>query len=256
MILQQHFGIIERVRAICYAYKPEVLLIINPNDNANKKKEYRRVWLARRKCTSRLRSMYNYLVNDDVIFPLHKGIYLLRSVKKLAHILGLQFYFFGHAYGGLLHFYLCKPLNMKMKEWKKRQHTYSLIMLDLLLRIGGALTGEHGIGRSKLPFIPNALHPSHIARLQVIKLSVDPNWILNPNVKIPFPIQSLKKLNKTSKNPYPLFLKEALIEKNKISKQIQQAKQYCLCIASKSITCTPDTITQLQNILYSQKSNL
>ena len=53
------------------------------------------------------------------------------------------------------------------------------------LRLGGSISGEHGIGMSKAAYLPLELGPDAIAVMKKIKQTLDPNNILNPGEDIP-----------------------------------------------------------------------
>jgi glycolate oxidase len=53
------------------------------------------------------------------------------------------------------------------------------------LDLGGTMSGEHGIGLSKAPYIPLELSPEQIAAMKAIKNALDPNNILNPGKIFP-----------------------------------------------------------------------
>jgi glycolate oxidase len=48
------------------------------------------------------------------------------------------------------------------------------------LRLGGSITGEHGIGLSKAAYLPMELGPEAISAMKRIKQALDPNNIMNP----------------------------------------------------------------------------
>jgi glycolate oxidase len=54
--------------------------------------------------------------------------------------------------------------------------------MDLALELGGTITGEHGVGRLKAPWLPAQLGPDAMALTRRIKDALDPLGILNPGV--------------------------------------------------------------------------
>jgi glycolate oxidase len=55
-------------------------------------------------------------------------------------------------------------------------------VMDLAIGLGGTITGEHGVGRLKAPWLPAQLGPDAMALTQRIKDALDPEGILNPGV--------------------------------------------------------------------------
>ena len=58
-------------------------------------------------------------------------------------------------------------------------------MFDLVLALGGTLSGEHGIGLVKREFLPRALDPVTLALMRRIKAQFDPDGLLNPGKLLP-----------------------------------------------------------------------
>jgi glycolate oxidase len=56
--------------------------------------------------------------------------------------------------------------------------------MDLALRLGGTITGEHGVGRLKRPWLAGYLGPDALALNRRIKDALDPQGILNPGAAI------------------------------------------------------------------------
>ncbi|MEG6552027.1 FAD-linked oxidase C-terminal domain-containing protein, partial [Desulfocurvibacter africanus] len=53
-------------------------------------------------------------------------------------------------------------------------------ILARVLELGGTISGEHGIGEAKMPFVPMELSPASMRLQKGIKRLFDPNLILNP----------------------------------------------------------------------------
>jgi len=60
---------------------------------------------------------------------------------------------------------------------------YSLIM-DLAIELGGTITGEHGVGRVKRPWLANQLSPEALELNRRVKLALDPDGIMNPGAAV------------------------------------------------------------------------
>jgi glycolate oxidase len=68
----------------------------------------------------------------------------------------------------------------KNEEEKKKAETAIEEILRLTIRLGGTLSGEHGVGLTKAPYIAMELGPIEIEVMKKIKRVLDPNNILNP----------------------------------------------------------------------------
>ncbi|MGD9583000.1 MAG: FAD-linked oxidase C-terminal domain-containing protein, partial [Lysobacterales bacterium] len=58
-------------------------------------------------------------------------------------------------------------------------------LFDTVLALGGTLSGEHGIGLAKRPFMTRAIDPATLAMMRAIKHCFDPDAILNPGKLLP-----------------------------------------------------------------------
>ena len=86
---------------------------------------------------------------------------------------------FGHAGDGNLHIYILRD-DLNKGQWEK---TLSGVFNDLYARaheLGGQVSGEHGIGFAKKPFLAGSLTPDVIGLMRSVKQAFDPKNILNP----------------------------------------------------------------------------
>ena len=67
-------------------------------------------------------------------------------------------------------------------EAEQRARTAFGEVMELALALGGTITGEHGVGRLKAPWLPDQLGPDVMALTRRIKDALDPDGILNPGV--------------------------------------------------------------------------
>jgi glycolate oxidase len=85
---------------------------------------------------------------------------------------------FGHAGDGNVHVNVIK--NMPDAEWKAKKDPVAEDMYRAALALGGAITGEHGIGLTRKGYLPLAMGPAQIALMRRVKEAFDPAGILNP----------------------------------------------------------------------------
>ena len=115
----------------------------------------------------------------DVVVPRSNIAKFLKLITATSEKFGMRLPCFGHAGDGNLHIYLCKD---DMPE-DKFMETAKLVFNDLYdgaKEMGGAISGEHGIGFAKVPYLKREEGQEFIDLMHKIKLAFDPNEILNP----------------------------------------------------------------------------
>jgi FAD/FMN-containing dehydrogenase len=74
---------------------------------------------------------------------------------------------------------------MTPEMWHEQHPVFVTALYDLAVSLGGTISGEHGIGRKRTPHIASILTPPTIAAMQAVRLSMDPQGIMNPGVLLP-----------------------------------------------------------------------
>jgi glycolate oxidase len=84
-----------------------------------------------------------------------------------------------HAGDGNIHFI---PLKMDMgdQEWEETMDKFHEEVYKYVYRIGGRLSGEHGIGCKKIDTMERFTNPVEMRMMKAIKKALDPNGVLNP----------------------------------------------------------------------------
>lgn len=121
-------------------------------------------------------------IEDAAVPPRALAAYVrgVRVALERADTLGV---IFGHA--GDAHVHVNPLLDMSRHDWRDRVEQILLEVTDLVAKLGGTLTGEHGDGRLRTPLLDRVWTPEARARFAMIKGAFDPANILNPGVKIP-----------------------------------------------------------------------
>jgi glycolate oxidase len=104
---------------------------------------------------------------------------LIRKVKDLCHQYQVRSVCYGHAGDGNIHVNLLKEHHSD-GFW---QETMPEMIRDLFVevrRLGGTLSGEHGIGWSQKPYLSTVMNPIQIQLMKGIKAVFDPLGLLNP----------------------------------------------------------------------------
>lgn len=141
------------------------------------------LWSARRALSPALRTMSPNKINEDVVVPVAQLPALVAGVEEIALESGVQIVTFGHAGNGNLHINLLPRADDAAQE---EAATAALNRLfDLVLALGGTLSGEHGIGMVKRAFMTRAISPETLELMRAIKRQFDPHGILNPGKLLP-----------------------------------------------------------------------
>lgn len=147
--------------------------------------DYNELWQARRSISPATFSLKPHKISEDIVVPRSRIPALVEFTEELARSLDLTILTFGHAGDGNIH------VNIMVDKANEREHRNGITARDKLFAFviaqGGTLSGEHGVGITKSPFIALELDPAAIALMQGIKHLFDPNNILNPGKIFPEP---------------------------------------------------------------------
>ncbi len=137
-----------------------------------------KVWEARRAALSALAKLRPTCVLEDATVPRSKIPAMMRSLDEIAKRYNLVIGTFGHAGDGNLHPTILTDRRDK-EEWKRVEEAIDAIF-DEALKLGGTLSGEHGIGIAKSRFLEKETSKATILYSRRIKQALDPRNILNP----------------------------------------------------------------------------
>lgn len=137
------------------------------------------VWSARGAFLEAIKASTTQIDECDVVLPRSAINEYLAFTKQLAEELDVRIPYFGHAGDGNLHIYFCKD-DLPDDRWLDILSVGFERMYDKAFELGGLVSGEHGIGYAKIPYLAKQVGPAQIAIMQGIKNSFDPKHILNP----------------------------------------------------------------------------
>jgi glycolate oxidase len=137
--------------------------------------EREQIWKARRSISPALYSIKPKKMNEDIVVPRSKIADILRIIEGIGKRHGLLIANFGHAGDGNIH----TNVMIDESDLEKGRAAVKEIF-EAVLRLGGSISGEHGIGISKAEYLPMELQPAAIGVMKKIKEALDPNNILNP----------------------------------------------------------------------------
>jgi D-lactate dehydrogenase len=150
---------------------------------AASKQESQALWATRKALSPALRNIAPNKLNEDVVVPVSRIPELIEGVAALSREFGIPIVNFGHAGNGNIH------VNLLYDTQDPRQESGALPCLsrvfDLVLALGGTLSGEHGIGLAKRDYLGRAIDPATLALMRAIKRQFDPRDILNPGKVFP-----------------------------------------------------------------------
>jgi D-lactate dehydrogenase len=150
---------------------------------AKTKDEAAALWATRKALSPALRNIAPNKLNEDVVVPVSRIPDLIDGLEKLSREYGIPIVNFGHAGNGNIH------VNLLYDSQDPQQERNALPcvskVFDLVLKLGGTLSGEHGIGIAKRDYINRAIDPVTLDLMRRIKRQFDPKGILNPEKIFP-----------------------------------------------------------------------
>lgn len=142
-----------------------------------------RLWTARRLISMALRATGLLKINHDVVVPRGRVPKLFAVVDDIRDHYGLRVVAFGHAGDGNIHVNLMiDPADAEQRALAKAAER---ALFERVVALEGSISGEHGIGFAKAPYVGIELSPEEIALMKRVKAAFDPNGILNPGKIFP-----------------------------------------------------------------------
>jgi glycolate oxidase len=145
--------------------------------------ERHELWRVRRELSLSLKMVAGLKFNHDVVVPKGRVPALFALVGRLASEHRLRIPCFGHAGDGNIHVNIM--VDPSDQDEIGRAHEAEHALFRGVVALEGSISGEHGIGFSKAPFIALELSPDEIALMKRVKAAFDPLNILNPGKIFP-----------------------------------------------------------------------
>jgi len=164
----------ERIGEICLENGAvDVLVADNPQMRD-------RLWGARKLIIEALQNLSPQHIMDtqDIVVPRTQLPELLPRIKEIGDRYQLPIINFGHAGDGNVHVNIIKDVDEQL--WKDQAPKAAAEIYRLAVSLGGMVTGEHGIGLTRRPFLSLGVDQAQIRMMRGIKEDFDPNGILNP----------------------------------------------------------------------------
>jgi glycolate oxidase len=140
--------------------------------------EAEQLWAVRRKCSGAMFELGDAKLNEDIVVPMRNYVKFAEFLKRLRRDSKLPIPTFGHLGDGNLHvnimYHKAVPAECRAAEKAVQR------LMETVVELGGAISGEHGIGLAKTPFLRLQHAPAQVRAMQAVKKALDPNGILNP----------------------------------------------------------------------------
>jgi len=133
---------------------------------------------ARRTALSALARLKPTTILEDATVPRSEIARMVNAINQIANKYDVKICTFGHAGDGNLH-PTCPTDSRNKDEIERVEKAFSEIF-EKAIEFGGTITGEHGVGVMKAPYLELKLGKEGIAAMKAIKASFDPNNIMNP----------------------------------------------------------------------------
>ena len=170
-------GEADRVEAACRDAGATELL--RAKDDA----ERTELWRVRRELSPSLKMISPIKFNHDVVVPKGRVPELFELVERLRSQTRLRIPCFGHVGDGNIHVNIM--VTPGDDDEMRRAHEAERVLFEGVVALEGSISGEHGIGFAKAPYVSLVLSPVEIALMKSIKRVFDPNNILNPGKIFP-----------------------------------------------------------------------
>jgi glycolate oxidase len=145
---------------------------------ARSRAEAETLWAVRRKCSGAMFELGDAKLNEDIVVPMRSYLKFIRFLAGLKRRSGLPIPTFGHVADGNLH------VNIMYHRADRGETRAAEAAVNELMRtvvaLGGAISGEHGIGLAKTPFLRVQHRAAQVKAMRAVKDALDPRGILNP----------------------------------------------------------------------------
>lgn len=162
----------ENIMTVLESFETDELLFAENEAQKNS------LWSLRRKVGEAVKSQSIYKEEDTVV-PRYELPALLRHVKTIGNKYGLHSVCYGHAGDGNLHVNIIKG-ELTDEQWENDLPKAIREIFTEVVKLGGTLSGEHGIGLVQQPYMDIAFPEISLNIMRSIKDVFDPNGILNP----------------------------------------------------------------------------
>lgn len=162
----------KRIAEICMQEKAVSVQIAKTEEEANALRT------ARRSALSALARLKPTTILEDATVPRSEIAKMVKAINEIAAKHNVKVCTFGHAGDGNLH-PTCPTDSRDHDEMERVEKAFAEIF-EKAIELGGTITGEHGVGVMKAPYLELKLGKEGIAAMKAVKTALDPNNIMNP----------------------------------------------------------------------------
>lgn len=165
-------------------YQENIIINILKNSGASaiqashNEDEYNRIWTARRSSMGACAKLKPNVTTDDVIVPRKNLEKLVLGIREICEKYNLTVCMIGHVGDGSVHPQI--PIDYNNEDEYKRYKIAKSEIYNLTAKLGGILSGEHGVGSVKREYIDKVVNSVALDYMRQIKKTFDPKNILNP----------------------------------------------------------------------------
>jgi glycolate oxidase len=138
-----------------------------------------KIWRARKAFSEAVRHESLVMGKEDIVVPIDKIPEMMQEIAVLSQKYQLVTRTASHAGDGNIHLNILKG-TMPDAEWDQLLSALQTELYAIVYRLGGKLSGEHGIGYKRKQLMQEYTQPAELEMMRAIKLALDPNQILNP----------------------------------------------------------------------------
>jgi glycolate oxidase len=147
---------------------------------AEDKNNIERIWNVRRNIAEAWKVFSPVQSLEDIVVPTARIPEMIPELDRLGKKYNVQIPCYGHAGDGNLHTTLVKEPEISMEDWKKSKTACLRELYQVTIRLGGKISGEHGIGIKRRDYLKEVIDPAELKLMQAVKKAWDPNNIMNP----------------------------------------------------------------------------
>ncbi|MGE5838841.1 MAG: FAD-binding oxidoreductase [Deltaproteobacteria bacterium] len=152
--------------------------------SASRRKEGEKLWEARRNVSESVYKLRPDKISEDIVVPRSRMAEFIGFLEDLSAAYGLPMAAYGHAGDGNIHVNIL--FDEKIPGQAEKTQAAVRELFHKVIEMRGTLSGEHGVGITKAPFIAMEISRPALELMARLKKAFDPNGILNPGKIFPY----------------------------------------------------------------------
>ena len=144
-----------------------------------------RIWKVRRNIAEAFKLVSPHQSLEDIVVPIANIAKMVEGLQEIKAKYDVEIPCYGHAGDGNLHATPVMNPDWSLEKWHETLSAILTDIYELTRRLGGTISGEHGIGHKRKEYMPMFVSQVAIEIMRSIKKALDPNNILNPGKIVP-----------------------------------------------------------------------